>query len=251
MNQHKDLPTGSQAWARKVDALMEENAHLKEVVRRLCENAGLDYSNPKRGLSSGGAPSTNNPVGQKLSSLADVEIYNVADEQVLTWSQQGQRWMPATLTSGGAPFAPDPSTTSRSTKPLGYTMAYGVGEDETSTSEGPYGWWGWTEEGDLDAATRSKSLAYKCGIYTTTQDGTITIYGGTADDLVRARINVRGDANVVDIRAASMGIPVCTTATRPTSWTTGVTRMVWDRDLGKPIYRYQNQAWRDAAGTAV
>lgn len=102
MNQHKDLPTGSQAWARKVDALMEENAHLKEVVRRLCENAGLDYSNPKRGLSSGGAPSTNNPVGQKLSSLADVEIYNVADEQVLTWSQQGQRWMPATPVSGGA-----------------------------------------------------------------------------------------------------------------------------------------------------
>lgn len=102
MSQHKDLPTGSQSWANDVDALMEENKHLKEVVRRLCENAGLDFSNPKRGINSGDAPSTNNPVGQKLSSLADVQIYNVADKQVLSWSGKDQRWLPTTPSAGGS-----------------------------------------------------------------------------------------------------------------------------------------------------
>jgi hypothetical protein len=99
MQKHKDLPGGSQAWADEVDALMAEVTALKAVVRRLSENAGLDFSNPGRGVNVGDTPSITNPVGQKLSSLADVQTYNVADGQYLGWSQKGQKWLPVTLPS--------------------------------------------------------------------------------------------------------------------------------------------------------
>lgn len=101
-NKHKDLPTGSQAWADELDAALATIKKLEEVVRRLSENAGIDYSNPKRGINpSNEMPSTNNPVGQKLSSLADVQVYNVADKQVLNWSGKDQRWLPVTPSTGG------------------------------------------------------------------------------------------------------------------------------------------------------
>ena len=87
MNKHKDLPAGSQAWANELDQALDTIKQLQEVVRRLTDNAGIDFSNPQRGLNSASdAPSLNNPVGQKLSSLADVQTYNVADKQVLNWS---------------------------------------------------------------------------------------------------------------------------------------------------------------------
>lgn len=103
MNKHKDLPPASQAWAKELDDALETIAHLKEVVRRLSENAGLDFSNPQRGLNpTRDIPSNGNPVGQKLSSLADVQTYNVADKQVLSWSGKDQKWLPITPDSGGA-----------------------------------------------------------------------------------------------------------------------------------------------------
>jgi hypothetical protein len=67
----------------------------------LTENAGIDFSNPKRGINTGNTPSVKSPVGQKLSSLADVQTYNVADKQVLSWDQAGQKWLPTTPVSGG------------------------------------------------------------------------------------------------------------------------------------------------------
>lgn len=101
MNKHKDLPPGSQQWANELDAAMKQIAVLTEVVRRLTENAGIDMANPKRGISTDAAPSVKSPVGQKLSSLADVSTYNVADKQVLSWDQKGQKWLPVTMVSGG------------------------------------------------------------------------------------------------------------------------------------------------------
>jgi hypothetical protein len=77
-----------------VDALIEENKQLREVVRQLAANAGIDFANPKRGINTGATPSVKNPVAQKLSSLADVGTYNVLDGQVLGWSQAGQQWLP-------------------------------------------------------------------------------------------------------------------------------------------------------------
>jgi hypothetical protein len=97
---HKGLPADSQAWANDVDALLEENKHLKEVLRQLCANAGIDYSNPKRGVNTGDTPSVDSAVKQKLSSLADVQTYNIADKQVLTWSQSDQKWLPVTPAAG-------------------------------------------------------------------------------------------------------------------------------------------------------
>lgn len=93
---HKDLPAGSQPWANEVDAAMKRIAELEAIVRRLTENAGIDMSNPKRGINTGDTPNAGSPVGQKVSSLADVDTYNVLDGQVLSWTGQGQKWMPVT-----------------------------------------------------------------------------------------------------------------------------------------------------------
>jgi hypothetical protein len=97
---HKDLPGGSQAWAAEVDALIEENKQLREVVRQLAANAGIDFANPKRGINTGATPSVKNPVAQKLSSLEDTATYNVLDGQVLSWSQAGQKWLPVEQSGG-------------------------------------------------------------------------------------------------------------------------------------------------------
>jgi hypothetical protein len=85
-----------------MDDAVKELKRLQGVVARLAENAGLDQSNPKRGINSGAIPSVKNPVAQKLSSLADVQTYNVLDKQVLSWSQQGQKWLPMTPEAGGS-----------------------------------------------------------------------------------------------------------------------------------------------------
>jgi len=103
---HKDLPGGSQDWAAEVDKGLAKIAQLEAVIRRLAENAGLDMSNPSRGVNVGDTPSIKNPVGQKLSSLADVSTYNVLDGQSLTWNQAGQKWLPVTPTSGGMEMRP-------------------------------------------------------------------------------------------------------------------------------------------------
>jgi hypothetical protein len=132
MKPHKDLPGGSQAWASEVDTLMAEVQALREVVKRLAGNAGLDYSNPQRGINAGNTPSVKSPVGQKLSSLADVNTYNVLDGQFLGWSQQGQAWLPTTPGGGANLFEPRDAIDPTSAKDA---LALGHNED----SEGaPY-----------------------------------------------------------------------------------------------------------------
>jgi len=105
-NPHRDLPAGSQPWAKEVDASLKRVAELEAIVRRLTENAGIDMSNPKRGINTGDTPNATNPVAQKISSLADVDSYNVLDGQVLTWDQQKQKWLPKTRAGGNRVLLP-------------------------------------------------------------------------------------------------------------------------------------------------
>jgi hypothetical protein len=79
---------------------MKKVAELEAIVRRLTENAGIDMSNPKRGINTGATPSVKSPVRQKLSSLADVDTYNVLDGQVPAWSQKDQKWLPVQQSGG-------------------------------------------------------------------------------------------------------------------------------------------------------
>lgn len=110
MKPHKDLPPASQPWAADVDSKLSKLTELETVIRRLAENAGIDFSNPKRGVNAGPTPSVKSPVSQKLSSLADVSTYNVLDGHVLTWDRQAQQWLPKAK-AGAVPYKnlwPDP-----------------------------------------------------------------------------------------------------------------------------------------------
>jgi hypothetical protein len=249
---HKDLPGGSQAWAAEVDALMEENRHLKEVVKRLCENAGLDYSNPKRNINAGAAPSVQNPVGQKLSSLADVQTYNVADKQVLTWSQMDQRWLPATPASGGNIPIPVAYTFGPDMTGQGYideatqTWAY-MGQ----TSEGDAEMWGtdvafigsgnW-DSGPLALIEVSHDGFGRPYISLSAEDYNDNTYGYMTLYSYGVRFN-----------CSRIILPRCTTATRPAdlgSSTNDLASMVYDDDLGIPIL-WNGTAWVNLIGTAV
>jgi hypothetical protein len=258
MNKHKDLPSSSQAWANEVDAIMEENKHLKEVVRRLCENAGLDFSNPKRGINpTRDIPASTNPVGQKLSSLADVQIYNVADKQVLNWSQKDQKWLPVTLptsTGGAAIDLPMSYNSSISgygqiDSPFGYYAYTGTNSGGTSEmwgSNGAYiGAGDW--RGDLD------NFGYS--LIDLSRDGfsrpyiQLSAYDYTAGNFSALTIG----SYAVRIDEAYFVLARCTTAGRPTGLGTQSQRRgacVYDTDLGIPIW-WNGTTWTNALGTAV
>lgn len=256
MNKHKDLPSGSQAWANEVDALMEENRQLKEVVRRLCENAGLDFSNPKRGINdSRDIPSNANPVGQKLSSLADVQIYNVADKQVLNWSQKDQRWLPVNLpTSSGGGAVDIPMSYNYGISGYGhldspfeyyaYTGTKGGGVAEVWGSNGAYmGSGDW--RGELD------NFGYS--LIDLSRDGFSRPYAQiSVDDYANgsfARVVLTPNSFYVD--ASTFDWPTCTTANRPSSLTSSnYGNSVYDMDLGIPIW-WNGTTWTNALGTAV
>lgn len=262
MSQHKDLPPGSQQWAKDVDALIEENKHLKAVLRRLCENAGIDFSNPQRGLNSGAAPSLTNPVGQKLSSLADTDTYNVADKQVLSWSQQGQKWLPVTLPSPTAGGTVDISGVSYS----GLTEGYGV---VGSTTEWAYN------------AAQAMPNEFGPDFYTVENWTTGTQYIGAGDwrDVGMALITLDidgfgrpsvdlycedyADGTWSSLEVFSYGVrvasdlfkpPTTATASRPTPSGLGVIGdpgcQSYDTDLKIPIW-WNGTAWTNALGTAV
>lgn len=254
MNQHKDLPPASQSWAKEVDALMGEVKHLREVVRRLTENAGIDYSNPKRGLNTGGVPSTNNPVGQKMSSLADVQTYNVADGQYLSWSQKGQKWLPATLstTSGGeVPI------------PMAYTNGGDmVGHGRLDQTGGKWAYHGYNTSGT--AETWGTKTAYMgAGNWDLGPVALVTAsYDGFNRPFVSLSSEDFADGTNSYFNLFSYGLrlntprvrgSICTTVNRPTGLTTSsddVGSQVYDLTLKKPIW-WNGTAWTDALGTAV
>jgi len=286
---HKDLPPSSQKWANDVDAAMAEINRLTEVVRRLSQNAGLDYANPQRGLATGNIPSVQNPVGQKLSSLADVATYNVADKQVLSWSQQGQKWLPATLSTGGAFPIPDAIA--------GFPNAYGYGYLPTVT-DGPYSVLAQSAdpEGNFNLTARTVNGGVDSYQSVYSNDGSLLVScGGTGyADLAMGEngwltlassatgssiLEMRGgewelgynngtsdasriysysftslkiqDSVGVEIIGPYLKPPGCTTANRPsTLGPADKGANVYDFDLGIPIW-WSGTVWKNAIGTTV
>lgn len=253
MKPHKDLPSGSQPWAQEVDALLAEVKVLREVVKRLAGNAGIDYSTPQRGLNAGNTPSIKSPVGQKLSSLADVATYNVADGQVLSWSQAGQKWLPVTPLSGGAIDIPMKYTS-------GYPMiGYGQLDEATST----WAYTGTNTNGDLEQwATNTMYLA--SGNWA---DGPVALITLSNDGFGRPQVELYcedyGDNTFSSLEVYSYGIrvssplfkpPTTSTANRPTPSGLGVTGdpgcQSYDYDLNIPIW-WNGTQWTNALNTAV
>jgi hypothetical protein len=257
---HKDLPGGSQAWAAEVDALLEENKQLREVVRQLCANAGIDFANPKRGINTGDIPSVKNPVGQKLSSLADVRTYDVLDGQYLSWSQQGQRWLPVTLPTPTAGGTIDISEVSYSGLPEGY----GTIQDSSNfayTAAGIVGTAPFTYEYVENWSTGT--VFFGAGNYNTGPLSMIELSKGTlgrpyvqfsASDFTSGE-----DAYAVlssfnfRLQGAYFVAHRCVTADRPTSLDASNDdrgAMVFDMDLNIPIW-WNGTTWTNALGTAV
>lgn len=259
---HKDLPGGSQAWADEVDALMAENRQLREVVKRLCANAGIDYSNPSRGINSGDTPSVKNPVNQKLSSLADTDTYNVADGQYLAWNQKGQKWLPITPpAAGGGGGTVDISAVSYS----GLSEGYGA---VTSATEYAY-----TAAGIKDNPTGPDF--YNTETWATTvqyigagnwDTGPVSLVELAADGFGRPYVQITaedyadGTAGYLIVSAYSVRVSQvvfytlrCTTANRPTDLDASSQNrgaMVYDTTINKPIW-WNGTAWTDALGTVV
>lgn len=106
MSKHKDLPPGAQSWARGIDEALKELDHLRNVVRQLSLNNGIDYSNPRRGLSDSDVPSVHNPVGIKSSALADFDTYNIEDGDVLMWDGTKNKVVPGKPKPAGVQIIP-------------------------------------------------------------------------------------------------------------------------------------------------
>lgn len=244
VNKHKDLPTGSQAWADELDQALDTIKKLEEVVKRLSANAGLDFSNPGRGINPGDTPSIQNPVGQKLSSLADVGTYNVADKQVLTWSQQGQKWMPVTPSAGGSI---DVSGISYSHQDRGYGVITEP-NNYAYTAANSGRWGGQVEVWATDAVYIGQSGP------DFNNAAIIQLTGGGYDpwvSMMASNCELLVVNNNVSVDGGTFTIFRVTTATRPvllTGYNKGAS--VWDQDLGIPIW-WNGTAWTNALGTAV
>lgn len=253
---HKDLPAGSQPWAQEVDADRQLLRVLLPVVKRLAENAGLDFSNPLRGINAGTTPSIKNPVGQKLSSLADVQTYNVLDEQVLSWSQQGQRWLPITLPEASGSGAIDiPMAWSSSISGYGqidspfgfyaYTGTNAGGEAEMWGTNGVYvgnGDWSDSEGSGYSLIEQHRDILSRPYVKMTVEDYT----DGTSATATLSSYKFRLDACVFVATR-------CTTAGRPTGLTSNQDdrgSMVYDTTLNIPIW-WNGTTWTNALGTAV
>jgi hypothetical protein len=273
-----------------MDDAVKELKRLQGVVARLAQNAGIDQSNPQRGINAGATPSVKNPVDQKLSSLADVQIYNVADKQVLTWSQQGQKWLPVTPLPGGA-FAVRPEISGFSDA-LGYGFAEANPGDPFaiymfgSTSLNPNGA-GYFRIGGSEGSAETDGHVYignyteghfadghagRLAIEATEQMVTATpayevgceLAGDARSTYLQMDVSYAGmtaygtgaysevvvRADGVSIKGAYLTVPVCTTADRPTAPRNS--SHVYDDTLKKPIwYDFDGAVWRDAAGTVV
>jgi len=253
---HKDLPPGSQQWARELDDAMKEIKRLQGVVSRLAENAGIDQSNPRRGLNAGAAPSVKNPVGQKLSSLADVDTYNVADGQGLSWSQQGQKWLPATPVVAGAAIP----------IPMAYYGGDVVGYGQidgpnfldwayTGTRvDGPpyyaYGFaetWGGTSSilgaGDPQSSYALVQPDYNGG------DPTISLYVYNESAGEQCQLFVQSNSMRVDYGVFRFAL-VNSFTPRPVQTSFNPGGAVYDDNLKIPIW-WNGTTWTDALGTAV
>jgi hypothetical protein len=259
MTTHKDLPGGSQAWAGELDALMAEVKALREVVKRLAGNAGLDYSAPQRGVNAGNTPSIKSPVGQKLSSLADVATYNVAEGQVLSWSQQGQKWLPVTLPSVSGTI--DISAISYSQLPVGYGTVTDA-ENYAYTAAGVAEVSGGTYPTVETWSTESSYMG--AGNWNVGPVSLIEMYhDGFGRPVIDLQCEDYADGTYTTLQILSYGIrvasdlfkpPTTTTANRPTPAGLGVVGdpgcQSYDLNLHIPIW-WNGTQWTNALGTAV
>lgn len=259
---HKDLPGGSQAWADEVDALMAENRQLREVVKRLCANAGIDYSNPSRGINSGDTPSVKNPVNQKLSSLADTDTYNVADGQYLAWNQKGQKWLPITPpAAGGGGGTVDISAVSYSQ----LTQGYGVVSSPTR--------YAYTAAGTVPNGSDPYYYVENWSTGTNYMasgdwnNGPVAMVECYHDNAGRPTVDIQCEDYIrntwsalqvlsygIRVQSALFKPPTTTTANRPTPDGLGVVGdpgcISYDLNLRIPIW-WNGTAWTDALGTVV
>lgn len=93
MGQNRGLPTGAGQWSREVDAALRNVEEAGAIVRRLCDDFGLDFSNPSRGISTSEAPTVEKPVQLKLASLKDLDIRDAQDGDVLTFDGTRGKWV--------------------------------------------------------------------------------------------------------------------------------------------------------------
>lgn len=269
MKPHKDLPPGSQPWAEEVDKLLAEVKELKAVVKRLSQNAGLDYSNPQRGLNGGSTPSINNPVGQKLSSLADVQTYNIADKQVLSWSQQDQQWLPVTSTGLEWRKATEAehmdwymsidAWDSESNKVIGQLDPEKSGAGLVGTSDasaylrasqkwfgGPTTFQGYVGTHPYYVMLGSVEVEDETGNW----NNQVEINVGRGDIYMTTPQKLYGDTDegAIVLRTNWFYVPQFITSTRPVSPGPGVRgAMIFDDTIGKPLWN-DGTIWRDALG---
>jgi hypothetical protein len=202
-----------------------------------------------------------NPVGQKLSSLADVRTYNVADKQVLSWSQQGQRWLPVTLPTPSAGGTIDISAVSYS----GLTEGYGTVDSPTKYSYNAAGMKGEEPFRYAYVENWTTGAAY-FGVGNWATGTGYSLIEMAGDGFSRPYIQLSAfdyaDGTTGSATIYSYGFRLdgayfvanrCTTAGRPTGLGTGDDRrgaMVYDTDLGIPIW-WNGTTWTNALGTAV
>jgi hypothetical protein len=93
MTSSRGLPPGAQPWGRDVEAALARLKEIEEIARRICNDFGLDFSNPARGLSTGATPGVENPVQLKLPSLNDLDIRDAQDGDLLTFDGRRGKWV--------------------------------------------------------------------------------------------------------------------------------------------------------------
>lgn len=261
MNKHKDLPPGSQQWANELDEAMKEIKRLTDVVRRLSENAGLDMANPRRGINpAGDTPSIKGPVGQKLSSLADVGTYDVADGQVLTWSQQGQKWLPVTLPSAGGAIEIPMSYAAGYNRP---TFGYGNLEHQDVKQWGYFGT-NWSYDKIFTELWGTGTVYIGAGNFS---DGPVALIEMTQDGFGRPYVQISasdyadGTSGYLTVGSyfIRMDVPAfqnprTATAARPdysAEPADDIGAQTYDTDLKKPVWWDGVGNWRDALGTVI
>lgn len=255
MRPHKDLPAGSQKWAEDVDKMEQRIKDLEALVKRLSEMLRVDSTRPGLNVNPQGiAPAANSADKQKLSGLADTDTYNVADKQLLSWSQDKQAWSPWTF--NGVELI-HPRDSSWIVSPIA------VGLDIPPTVDAPQGWYGWNAQGEMEMRSIATIGAdeFVCDI--AMMGDKLYIFSGpwsTSGNGAQIILNAR--TGVVDLAEGTngVGIPAFTTATRPTaaltSGTVATAVVIFDSDLSKPIVWHWDSltntgTWRDFNGTTV
>jgi hypothetical protein len=261
-----------------MDDAVKELKRLQGVVARLAQNAGIDQSNPQRGINAGATPSVKNPVDQKLSSLADVQTYNVLDKQVLSWSQQGQKWLP--VTSIGVEWRPateDEFLQGDLSSDADWTSNQVIGRTNPSAYYGTSDSYGLVGVSDTSAYLHGAGRSYggssrahgyvvaqpyycKMGVVWIDDDPSVPwkVWGAVSIDRRDVAIstpqyqsNADGDDGIIELHTNWFYTPRFTTALRPVPPTSAAAgAQIYDTDLGLPLW-WNGSAWANALGTVV